>query len=234
MTIKRWLGVLAAMALFLWLIIMPAKRELDERLGRDACTHNLKQIGLAMHNYHEHYGCFPAAATLDDRGRPLLSWRVTILPFMEQDALYREFHMNEPWYSPHNRTLLGKMPAEFACPLNEGQKGQAERSTYQVIVGPQTMFTGGTAGVRLNDVTDGATDTILVVATNDLAPWTAPHDVAFSSASSLGVSGTGHTSGLKAAMADGSVRFFKSTNDPGVLWSLMTRDGGEVIKPDEY
>jgi prepilin-type processing-associated H-X9-DG protein len=234
MKMKRWLGVLAAMGLFLWLIIMPALRAVRERARRAVCPNNLKQIGLAMHNYHDRHGCFPAAATFDDRGRPLLSWRVTILPFMEEDALYREFHLNEPWYSPHNRTLLGKMPAAFACPLNEGRKGWAEMSTYQVIIGPQTMFTGGTAGVRLADVTDGTANTILVVETNDLAPWTAPHDVAFSSASSLGTCGSGHPGGLNAAMADGSVHFLKSTIDPGVLWSLITRDGGEVIKPEQY
>ncbi len=153
---------------------------------------------------------------------------------MGEDALYREFRLNEPWYSPHNRTLLGKMPAAFACPLSEGRKGWAEMSTYQVIVGPQTMFTGGPAGVRRDDVTDGTADTILVVETNDLAPWTAPHNMAFSSASSLGTCGSGHPGGLHAAMADGTIRFIKSTIDPGVLWSLMTRDGGEVIKPEQY
>jgi prepilin-type processing-associated H-X9-DG protein len=234
MTIKRWLGVVAAMALFVWLIIMPALRAVRVRARRTLCTNNLKQISLAMHNYHDRYGRFPSAATFDDRGRPLLSWRVTILPFMAEDALYREFHLNEPWYSPHNRALLGKMPAAFACPLNEGRKGWAEMSTYQVIIGPQTMFTGGTAGVRRADVTDGTANTILVVETNDLAPWTAPHDVAFSSASSLGACGSEHLGGLNAAMADGSVQFIKSTIDPGVLWSLMTRDGGEVIKPEQY
>jgi hypothetical protein len=163
MTIKRWLGALAALALFLGLLIMPAVRTARERARRTVCTNNLKQIGLAMHGYHDSNGCFPAAATVDDRGRPLLSWRVLILPFMGEDSLYREFRLNEPWYSPHNRTLLGKMPAAFACPLNEGQKGWAEMSTYQVIVGPQTMFTGGTAGVRRDDVTDGTANTILVV-----------------------------------------------------------------------
>ncbi len=234
MTIKRWLGVVAALAFFIWLIIIPTLRIAGERARREVCPNNLKQIGLAMHNYHDRHGCFPAAATFDDRGRPLLSWRVTILPFMEEDALYREFHLNEPWYSPHNRTLLGKMPAAFACPLNEGRKGWAEMSTYQVIIGPQTMFTGRTAGVRLADVTDGTANTILVVETNDLAPWTAPHDVAFSSASSLGTCGSEHPGGLNAAMADGSVQFIKSTIDPGVLWSLMTRDGGEVLKPEQY
>jgi prepilin-type processing-associated H-X9-DG protein len=234
MTIKRWLGVVAALALFLGLLIMPAVRTAREAELRRVCPNNLKQIGLAMHNYHDRHGCFPGAATFDDRGRPLLSWRVTILPFMGEDALYREFHLNEPWFSPHNKTLLGKMPAAFACPLNEERKGWAEMSAYQVIVGAQTMFTGGTAGVRRDEVTDGTSHTILVVETNDLAPWTAPHDVAFSSASSLGTCGSGHPGGLNAAMADGSVHFIKSTIDPDVLWSLMTRNGGEVNKPEQY
>jgi hypothetical protein len=100
MTIKGRLGVVAAMALFVWLIILPAVRNARERARRADCTNNLKLIGLAMHNYHDRYGCFPAAATFNEQGRPLLSWRVTILPFMEQDALYREFRLNEPWYSP--------------------------------------------------------------------------------------------------------------------------------------
>ena len=93
------------------------------------------------------------------------------------------------------------------------------------------MFTGDPAGVRRDDVTDGTVDTILVVETNDLAPWTAPHDVAFSSASSLGACGSGHPGGLNAAMADGSIRFIKSTIDPGVLWSLMTRNGERSSSP---
>jgi hypothetical protein len=108
------------------------------------------------------------------------------------------------------------MPAAFACLVNEERKGRAEMSTCQVIVGPQTMFTGGTACVRRDNVTDGTASTILVVETNDLAPWTAPHDVAFSSASSPGACGSGHPGGLDAAMADRSVRFIKSTIDPGV------------------
>jgi prepilin-type processing-associated H-X9-DG protein len=234
MTIKRWLGVVAALGLFLGLIIVPAYRAAREAELRRVCPNHLKQIGLAMFHYHERYGCFPAAATFDDKGKPLLSWRVAILPFMEEDALYREFRLNEPWYSPHNKSLIGKMPAVFGCPFNEGRQGWAKMSPYQVIVGPQTMFTGGIAGVRQVDVTDGTDHTILVAETNNLAPWTAPHGVAFLSASSLGMSGSEHPGGLNAAMADGSVHFIESTIDPGVLWSLMTRDGGEIIKPEQY
>jgi prepilin-type processing-associated H-X9-DG protein len=126
------------------------------------------------------------------------------------------------------------MPKAFACPYNERRRGYAEMSPYQVIVGLTTMFTGGPVGVRHDEVTDGTNNTILMVDTSDLAPWTAPHDVALDSASTVAVCGSGHPGGLNAAMADGSVRFFKSTIDPGVLWSLMTQNGKDVIKPEQY
>jgi prepilin-type processing-associated H-X9-DG protein len=126
------------------------------------------------------------------------------------------------------------MPAAFACPFTGQRQGYAVMSTYQVVVGPRTMFTGGPAGVRLDDVKDGTSGTILVVETNDLAPWTAPHDVALDSASTVATCGSGHPGGLNVAMADGAVLFLKSTLDPSILWSLMTRDGGELITPEQY
>jgi prepilin-type processing-associated H-X9-DG protein len=234
MTTRQWLVVVAFLACILGFLIMPAVRSAREAEQRYICPNNLKQICLAIQNYHNRHGRFPASATFDNRRRPLLSWRVTILPFMDEEALYREFHLDEPWYSPHNKALLSKMPKAFACPSNERRKGYSEMSAYQVIVGPNSMFTGGPDGVRLDDVTDGTADTILVVETSDLAPWTAPHDVAFDSASTVAVCGSGHPGGFNAAMADGAVKFLKSTTDPGVLLSLMTRNGGEVIRPEQY
>ena len=72
---------------------------------------NLKQIGLAMHNYHDARGRLPAAYTVDKDGKPLLSWRVLILPYTEEAALYKEFHLDEPWDSEHNKNLIARMPA---------------------------------------------------------------------------------------------------------------------------
>src|SRR4051794_35047430 len=120
MTVRWWWGVLAALALALSLLI-PAWRSVLRGSPGMICRINLRQIGLAMHNYHDRHGQFPAIAVFDDRGRPLLSWRVTVLPFMGQGPLYQKFRLNEPWDSPHNKALLGEMPMEFACPLNEGR-----------------------------------------------------------------------------------------------------------------
>ena len=87
-----------------------------ENAARSQCINNLKQIGLAMHNYHAMHKTFPPAYTVDKAGKPLLSWRVLILPYLEQDALYKEFHLDEPWDSEHNRALIDRMPATYRCP----------------------------------------------------------------------------------------------------------------------
>jgi prepilin-type processing-associated H-X9-DG protein len=235
MTTRQWIGVVAATALVLGGLVVPLVHAIREADRYRVCpNNNLKLIALAMLNYHGLHGCFPPAATFDPNGRPLLSWRVTLLPFMGESALYQKFCLDEPWYSSRNKPLLSKMPAAFACPYNSERQGYSEMSPYQVIVGPRTMFTGRPIGVRLDEVTDGTSDTILVTETNDLAPWTAPHDVAFTTASSFGTCESEHAGGFNTAMADGSVKFIKSTIDPGVFWSLMTRNGGEVIKPEQY
>ncbi|HMC89933.1 MAG TPA: DUF1559 domain-containing protein, partial [Gemmataceae bacterium] len=74
------------------------------------CANNLKQLGLALHNYHDTYGRFPAVANFDKDGKPLLSWRVHLLPFLDEGQLYREFHLNEPWDSAHNKKLVSRLP----------------------------------------------------------------------------------------------------------------------------
>ncbi len=84
---------------------------------RSQCVNNEKQIGLALHNYHARHNAFPPAYSVGKDGAPLLSWRVLILPFLDQNDLFREFHLDEPWDSPHNRTLIAKMPVTYRCPV---------------------------------------------------------------------------------------------------------------------
>ena len=78
-------------------------------------SNNLKQLALGIHNFHSAYRKLPAART-DENGQPLLSWRVAILPFIEQQALYEQFHLDEPWDSEHNLKLIDQMPATFTDP----------------------------------------------------------------------------------------------------------------------
>ena len=98
-------------------LMFPAVGAAREAARRAQCTNNLKQIGLAMHNYvAAHNNAFPAPALPGKDGKPALSWRVALLPYLEQQSLYDRFHLDEPWDSPHNKALIKEMPAVFTCP----------------------------------------------------------------------------------------------------------------------
>jgi RNA polymerase sigma factor (sigma-70 family) len=120
----------------------PATRaddHLDEIGKRLLVRRNLRELALALHNYNDVHGHLPPPAITDKTGKPLLSWRVAILPFIDQDALYKEFKLNESWDSPHNKKLLAKMPRIFA-PMG-GKTAGTHSTFYQYIVGPEAVFT---------------------------------------------------------------------------------------------
>ncbi len=201
--------------------------------GRSQAQNNLKQIALAFHNYHDAYGKFPADIT-DKDGKPLLSWRVAILPFLEQDNLYKQFKMDEPWDSEHNKKLIAQMPKTYRSPAQKAGDG---KTTYLAPVG-QTGEGGkvkyGVLGARIADITDGTSNTIMVVEVNDdaAAAWTKPDDLKVDAKQPLkGLIGH-YPEGFNAGFADGSVRFIRRAIDPNVLNHLFTRNGGEVIPGD--
>ena len=110
---------------------------------RSACINNEKQIGAG--DAQLHLGtqvAFPPAYTTDKAGKPLLSWRVLILPYLEQQALFKEFHLDEPWDSEHNRTLIAKMPAIYRCPLESAEAARQGKTRYLAPRGPSTIFPG--------------------------------------------------------------------------------------------
>jgi prepilin-type processing-associated H-X9-DG protein len=187
---------------------------------------NLKQIALAMHNYHDTFGTFPANAIYSKDGKPLLSWRVAILPFIEQDALYRQFHLDEPWDSPHNKELLKQMPPVYA-PV-QGKKAEPYTTFYQGFVGDGAFFEGK-EGIRIADITDGTSNTILVVEAGESVPWSKPADLPFAANNPVPKLGAFYPNGFNAAFCDGSVHFLSRTIEEAVLRALITRNGGEVI-----
>ena len=133
-------------------LLLPAVQAAREAARRAQCVNNLKQIGLAMHNYLSAENFFPPAAITDAKGRPLLSWRVAILPYIEQGSLYSQFHLDEPWDSDHNLALVSRMPRTYACPSNP-QLGTGKTS-YQVVVGKKTIFGADNRPTRISDITD--------------------------------------------------------------------------------
>ena len=228
---KLALGVLGCLVLLA--MVLPVVRSTRESARREQCRNNLKQIGLALQGYHDAFGCFPPAAIVDKQGRPMLSWRVAILPYLGSAQRYSRFRLDEPWDSPHNLALVNDRPDVYACPsdpdLKPGMTG------YQVVVGADTAFPPDFRPVRIADVTDGTSNTVAVGETRRVVPWTKPEDVpatGVAASHGLGALQGPHDGGSSMLFLDGSVRFVKATIAPTVLGALLTRAGGEVISAD--
>ena len=195
--------------------------------GGPSSTNNLKQIALAMHMYADTYKTFPPAYKADKEGKPLLSWRVLILPFIEQNALYNQFHLDEPWNSEHNRKLIAQMPSTYRSPVSHAAPG---KTTYLTVRGKDTIFPGKEA-IGFADITDGTSNTALVVEVSDAkaVEWTRPDDFAYDPENpGVGLFGA-YPGGTNLALADGSVRFISDGIQPEILDRLFNRHDGQVI-----
>ncbi len=212
---------------------LPAIRASMDAARRAQCVNNLKQIALAMHNYVSANNRFPRAASSSESGKPLLSWRVAILPYLDQQELYKKFNLDEPWDSAHNKALIKEMPSVYLCPNRV--KPAPFTTTYQVIVGNSAIFEQD-QDVGVGDVTDGTSNTLMVVEAKKAVPWTKPDDLTFdpAAAPSLCGAGSSHPGGFNAAMGDGSVRFIRDTTDPKRFRCMITRNQGEVITADDF
>jgi hypothetical protein len=202
-------------------------------LGRGAArqarsTNNLKQIGLAMHNYADAYRGFPDPAIRDADGKPLLSWRVAILPFVEQQALYEQFRLDEPWDSEHNLALAEKMPSVYRHPASTAPQNH---TVYQVISG-ETIGLQAEGRTSFAQITDGTSNTMLAAEIEDefAVPWTKPEDVQIDPEDPWVALGGHDREGVHALFMDGSVRRIPYWLEPEKLWHLMTRAGGEVVE----
>jgi len=209
--------------------VLEAVQKVRESAARTQGANNLKQIALAMFNYQDAMNHFPAEAIYDKNGKPLLSWRVAILPYIEQQELYKQFKLDEPWDSEHNKKLLDQMPKVFAAPEDE-QALQSHETHYQGFVGKGAYF-DGTKGVKIADITDGTSNTIMLVEAMNAVPWTKPEDVPFAGKLLPWVGGLRDRI-FQAAMCDGSVRAIPMTIKEETLRAAITRNGGEVLGPD--
>ena len=196
--------------------------------ARAQSSNNLKQIGLAMHNYHDTVGILPAAAIVDKKGKPLLSWRVAILPYIEQDNLYKQFKLDEPWDSEHNMKLVKVMPRVYALPYGQGKDGE---TNYRVFVGNGAAF-DMVQGIKFAQITDGTSNTIMVVEGAEGTPWTKPDELEFDPqkpmAKHLRFEGD---KVCQLLFADGSVRAVSKNLAESTLKLLIQRDDGMPI-PD--
>ncbi|MBI3407617.1 MAG: DUF1559 domain-containing protein [Planctomycetes bacterium] len=212
-------------------LLVPAVQKVRQAASRSQGQNNLKQIALAMHIHHDSYKKFPAAAICDKNGKPLLSWRVTILPYIEQDHLYQQFKLDEPWDSEHNKKLISQMPPVYEVPAAPEKK--PGETYYRVLVGGGAGFEWS-KGLSFRDITDGSSNTIMVVEAAQSVPWTKPDELVYDAQKPLPKFGDFHGhGGFNAAFFDGSVRFFLESALPeATLRAYITRAGGEKVRLD--
>ncbi len=213
---------------------------------------NLKQIGLAMHNFHAATNSFPPAVVFGPDGKPWHSWRVLILPYLAETQLFNAYDFTQPWDGPKNRPLIDRMPSVYRDPQNGDEPGTATH--YAALVGEHTVFPPGgsritiTNGVASNDlykgvgiasILDGTSNTIGIVPVDPARkiPWTKPEDIAVGD----NFPGVGQPGGIftpsqidgvgvaPTLFLDGSVRTISARIDVATLRALTTIRGGEII-----
>jgi Protein of unknown function (DUF1559) len=240
--LKTLLGLLALVslpALFAWAAVFSP----HEPAVRSRCINNLKAIALALHAYHDDFGCFPPAYVPDESGRAKHSWRVLILPYLDRAAfsetsglkrLYDTYDFSEPWDGPHNRRLAHQMPLLYGC--GDDPARRSSTTSYLVITGDHSAFPDSRS-IKLEEIRDGRANTIIVIETgNSGINWMEPKDYPIEELR-FGPKdggerriGGNHPGGAKAGFADGSVRFLREqeiTNE--TLKALGTIDKGEKI-----
>lgn len=211
-------------------LLLPAVQAAREAARRAQCMNNLKQIELALLNYESANGHLPPAYTVDENGKPLHSWRVLILPFLNEAALYNQFDLTEPWDSVNNKAIgEAYMPAVYQCPSAPSGTGM---TNYLGVEGPGMIFNGSET-TNIRQISDGTSNTLSVVEVyNSNVAWFEPRDFnaaqsAFALSSKANEIGSGHSAGANAAYADGSVQFIGNGADPKLLRSQSTIAAGD-------
>ncbi len=212
-------------------LMLPAMSKVREAAGRATDQNNLKQVSLAMHNDLDQNGQWVAPYAHDQRGTVSrgLSFRVSLLPYIEQESLHRSFDFTQPWDSPRNRPHSDTPLQTYTAPFDG-----APRTTtpYRAFVGGGALFDMDGKPVNLAAIRDGTGNTIMLVHAADQVPWAQPKELPYSPSAPLPA--LGHPSlpdGTNVVMADGSVRFLSKSTSEAVMRALITRAGGEQIPP---
>jgi hypothetical protein len=227
--------------------------------ARTVSSNNLRQIGVALQNYEASVQRLPPAVAFTADGKPHVSWRVLLLPYLDHEALYQQFRLGEPWDSPHNLGVAERMPRVYQAPTFHTPP-EPTKTYYRVFVGPRTPLGGGAprpgapfrqlltafgengiAQIGAFDFNrrlagfEKASDTFLVVEAKEAVPWTKPEELGvegFDFQDPHRALGAVSRRGFVALMADGSTRFFdRSEKRTAEEWRAMIQ--GERSSPQE-
>jgi hypothetical protein len=192
----------------------------------------MKQLGLAMHNYNDEHGRLPPAVVYGEDGKPLYSWRVLILPYIEKEGLYQKFNLDEAWDSPHNIELLSEMPTTYAPPPGKRANVPAYHTVCKVFVGKGAAFEGRNGLQMPADFPDGTSDTVLIAEAGEPVLWTKPEDLPYDPDEPLPNLRGLFKDGFRVGMADGSMRWLKWEMSEETLRAVITRNGNEKLPPE--
>jgi hypothetical protein len=224
-----------AVAIPLMLAFYPLYQSVEDAQARSQLSDRMKQIALAMHEYHDAHKRLPAHAIYSKDGQPLLSWRVALLPYLGHGDLYRQFKLDEPWDSAHNLPLAETMPDVYALPRFFRDREPPNTTCFQVFVGPTTAFEGKVA-VSIRDFPDGSSNTLLVAVAQEPVVWTQPADMAFHPKGPVPKLRSLSAKYMQyfAVTADAASHYIPEAITDEELRGLITRNGGEPPPKDWY
>ncbi|MBD3675306.1 MAG: DUF1559 domain-containing protein [Planctomycetaceae bacterium] len=219
-TILELIVVIAVIGMMIALLL-PAVRTARPAARRSACMNHLKQIGIALHNYHDTYGGFPPAYLTNANGKPLHSWRVLILPFLDQVPLYEKIDLTKPWNDPVNAEVAQSLPQVYACPSLEAY-GDNQKTVYQAVIGPDSYLVPTESRV-LEENEDNAKTLIVVEVAEEFAThWMSPELVSESNFLRFDEETEyQHETGTHGLTVDGRVQFFYPELEAGMREDLL-------------
>lgn len=221
------LVVVVVILLLLVAMMLPATRNARGAARRTQCRHNLRQIGIALHNYADTYGVHPPAYTFDENGNRLHDWRTLILPYMDSKALYTSIDLSKPWDHPVNADAKRIPISAYVCP----EAPLALESTYLAVVTPES-FLRPNEGAKMSDMKDSPSVTMAVIEVPSAKSlhWMNPSDADESLViQSLGPAKLNHLEGTTIGLVDGTVRFIGKNISRDTLHALTTASGDDVV-----
>jgi len=207
----------------------PPEAGASSAADRKRNSDNLKKLAHAMHAFTQSSPAvaMPASAIYGKDNKPLLSWRVALLPYLKEESLYKQFKLDEPWDSPRNKKLLSRMPKVYA-PVR-GKTKTPYSTFYQVFTGPETPFRPLLGPSMRANFPDGTSNTILIVEAGTPVPWAKPQDLPYDPKKPVPELGGLFPDGFHVALADATVKFIRRKAPEKELRALITAAGGEEV-----